>query len=127
MDERPYLSLVIPAYNEQENIEPLLARIEGALVRVGRPFEVIIVDDGSTDRTPQLLREAMIRLPWLRVLRMARNGGRSAACEGGVHPPGRAAVARPPPPSPQAPPGAPPRLPPLEARRPGLARRPEAR
>ena len=83
MDERPYLSLVIPAYNEQENVEPLLARVEASLSRVGRPFEVILVDDGSTDRTPELLREAMARLPWLRVLRMARNGGQSAAFEAG--------------------------------------------
>jgi glycosyltransferase involved in cell wall biosynthesis len=83
MDERPYLSLVIPAYNEQENVEALLARVEGALSRTGRPFEVIIVDDGSTDRTPQLLDEALARLPWLRVLRMARNGGQSAAFEAG--------------------------------------------
>jgi glycosyltransferase involved in cell wall biosynthesis len=83
MDERPYLSLVIPAYNEQENVEPLLARVEGALLRTGKPFEVIIVDDGSTDRTPQLLQEGMARLPWLRVLRMARNGGQSAAFEAG--------------------------------------------
>jgi dolichol-phosphate mannosyltransferase len=83
MDERPYLSLVIPAYNEQENVEALLTRVEGALAQLGKPFEVIIVDDGSTDRTPQLLHEAMARLPWLRVLRMARNGGQSAAFEAG--------------------------------------------
>ena len=83
MDEQPYLSLVIPAYNEQENVEPLLRRVEGALSQIGRPFEVIVVDDGSTDRTPQLLAEAMARLPWLRVLRMARNGGQSAAFEAG--------------------------------------------
>ena len=83
MDERPHLSLVIPAYNEQENIEALLTRVEGALSRTGRPFEVIIVDDGSTDRTPELLRQGMSRLPWLRVLRMGRNGGQSAAFEAG--------------------------------------------
>ena len=83
MDERPYLSLVIPAYNEQENVEALLTRVEAALSQTGRPFEVIIVDDGSTDRTPQLLDEALGRLPWLRVLRMGRNGGESAAFEAG--------------------------------------------
>ena len=83
MDERPHLSLVIPAYNEQENIEALLTRVEGALSRTGRPFEVIIVDDGSTDRTPELLRQGMSRLPWFRVLQMGRNGGQSAAFEAG--------------------------------------------
>jgi len=57
--------------------------VQGALSQIGKPFEVIIVDDGSTDRTPQLLQDALGRLPWLRVLRMARNGGQSAAFEAG--------------------------------------------
>jgi dolichol-phosphate mannosyltransferase len=80
---RPYLSLVIPAYNEQENVEALLQRVGAALGQVGRPFEVIIVDDGSTDQTPKLLNEAMARLPWLRVLRLVKNSGQSAAFDAG--------------------------------------------
>src|SRR3982750_934792 len=83
MAEDPYLSLVIPAYNEQENVPTLLERVAAALAQAGRPFEVIIVDDGSTDDTPRLLAEAMTRYPWLRVRRMARNGGQSAAFEAG--------------------------------------------
>lgn len=79
----PYLSLVIPAYNEQENIPTLLERVEASLRQLNRPFEVILIDDGSTDRTPQLLAEAMTRLPWLRVLRMVKNSGQSAAFEAG--------------------------------------------
>ena len=81
--DRPYLSLVIPAYNEQENVEALLRRVEAALTQIGRPFEVVIIDDGSTDRTPELLREAMARLPWLRVLRLQKNSGQSAAFDAG--------------------------------------------
>ena len=81
--EAPYLSLVIPAYNEQENIPTLLQRVAAALAQTGRPFEVVIVDDGSTDDTPRLLAEGMRQYPWLRVLRMARNGGQSAAFEAG--------------------------------------------
>src|SRR5438094_44537 len=83
MPETPYLSLVIPAYNEQENIPELLKRVEGALAPLARPYEVIIVDDGSSDATPQLLKDAMQTRPWLRVLRMAKNGGQSAAFEAG--------------------------------------------
>ena len=83
MAEAPYLSLVIPAYNEQENVNVLLERVSAALQHTGKPFEVIIVDDGSTDSTPQLLADGMRRYPWLRVLRMARNGGQSAAFEAG--------------------------------------------
>jgi len=79
----PYLSLVIPAYNEQEVIPTLLQRVEASLDQLGRPYEVIIIDDGSTDDTPRLLDEALATRPWLRVLRMAQNAGQSAAFEAG--------------------------------------------
>jgi len=82
-DPAPYLSLVIPAYDEQESVPALLERVEAALSRIGRPFEVIVVDDGSTDHTPVLLAEAMRTRPWLRVLRMDRNRGQSAAFDAG--------------------------------------------
>jgi len=83
MSEPIFLSLVVPAYNEQEVIPTLLQRVEAALRGVGKSFEMIVVDDGSTDGTPKLLSEAMTRLPWLRVIRMARNGGQSAAFDAG--------------------------------------------
>jgi glycosyltransferase involved in cell wall biosynthesis len=83
MDDRPYLSLVVPAYNEQENIPTLLERVEKSLAAIGRSFEVIIVDDGSTDRTTAILEEAMQCSPWLRVLKMRKNSGQSAAFEAG--------------------------------------------
>lgn len=78
-----FLSLVIPAYNEQENIPVLLQRVEASLNQLGKPYEVILIDDGSTDQTPQMLADAMTRLPWLRVLRMRKNAGQSAAFEAG--------------------------------------------
>src|SRR6476661_3423435 len=81
--QRPYLSLVIPAYNEQENIPTLLTRVGAALSQIGRPFEVILIDDGSTDDTPKLLAEGMKQYPWLRVVRMRKNAGQSAAFEAG--------------------------------------------
>jgi glycosyltransferase involved in cell wall biosynthesis len=80
---QPYLSLVIPCYNEEENVPTLLQRVEAALTLTGKPFEVIIVDDGSTDSTPRLLADAMAVKPWLRVMRKAKNGGQSAAFEAG--------------------------------------------
>jgi glycosyltransferase involved in cell wall biosynthesis len=83
MDESPYLSLVIPAYNEQEVIPTLLQRVEASLRQLGKPFEVIIIDDGSTDQTPKMLGEAMQKHSWLRVLRMRKNAGQSAAFEAG--------------------------------------------
>jgi membrane-associated phospholipid phosphatase len=80
---KPYLSLVIPCYNEEENVPTLLRRVEASLLLTERPFEVILVDDGSTDSTPRLLADAMRVKPWLRVVRMAKNGGQSAAFEAG--------------------------------------------
>lgn len=77
------LSLVIPAFNEQEVIPELLTRVSAALAKTGKQFEVIIIDDGSTDQTPALLTEAMRNLPWLRVLALNKNSGQSAAFDAG--------------------------------------------
>jgi len=81
--DTPYLSLVIPCYNEKENVPMLLSRVETSLAPLGRPFEVIIIDDGSTDGTSQLLDEAKKTRPWLRVIRMRKNAGQSAGFEAG--------------------------------------------
>jgi dolichol-phosphate mannosyltransferase len=78
-----YLSLVVPAYNEQEVLPALLEKVESSLSVIGKPFEVIIIDDGSTDSMPKMLQEAMVTRPWLRVLRMARNCGQSSAFDAG--------------------------------------------
>ena len=83
MTDTPYFSLVIPAYNEQENIPMLLTRVGQSLAQLGKPFEVILVDDASTDSTPKLLKEGMASYPWLRVLRLAKNGGQSSAFAAG--------------------------------------------
>jgi dolichol-phosphate mannosyltransferase len=82
-NEQPELSLVIPAYNEQDVIPELLRRVEAAMRQTGKSFEVILIDDGSSDQTPKLLDDAMRSSPWLRVLRMAKNGGQSAAFDAG--------------------------------------------
>jgi dolichol-phosphate mannosyltransferase len=83
MSEKPFLSVVIPCYNEEENVPTLLKRVDAALQSLGKPFEVILIDDGSTDSTPKLLEEGMRQYPWLRVLRMAKNIGQSAGFEAG--------------------------------------------
>ena len=83
MSESPHLSLVIPCYNEQENVPTLLKRVGDSLAQTGKPFEVIVIDDGSTDDTPKLLADGLKQYPWLRVIRMRANGGQSAAFEAG--------------------------------------------
>lgn len=81
--DRPYVSLVIPCYNEEENVAELLRRVGESMAATGRPFEVLIVDDGSKDKTPLMLADAKAKLPWLRVIRMKQNRGQSAAFEAG--------------------------------------------
>jgi len=81
--DAPFLSLVIPCYNEEENVPTLLSRVEASLNLIGKPYEVVIVDDGSTDSTPQLLADAKQSRPWLRILRMVKNAGQSAGFEAG--------------------------------------------
>lgn len=72
------LSVVVPVRNEAENILPLIEEIHAALD--GRwDFEVVYVDDGSSDATPERLREARARFPRLRVLRHAASCGQSTA------------------------------------------------
>ena len=71
------LSIVVPVRNEQDNILPLLAEIHAALQ--DREFEVIYVDDGSSDASAQRLTEAMKTYPRLRVLLHPRSFGQSAA------------------------------------------------
>ena len=83
MSDQPFLSVVIPCYNEEENVPTLLTRVDAALQTLGKPFEVILIDDGSTDSTPKLLEEGMRKYPWLRVLRMQKNAGQSAGFEAG--------------------------------------------
>lgn len=77
------LSVVIPVKNEQDNILPLLAEIHTALE--GKfDYEVIYIDDGSTDRTPQVLAEARSTYPRLRILTHRVSCGQSTAVRTGV-------------------------------------------
>ena len=76
-------SIVIPARNEAQNISGLLDGIKTAMAGMGR-FEIIVVDDGSTDDTGAVLRRRMEADPDLRVLHHARSAGQSAAVDSGV-------------------------------------------
>src|SRR5512138_3214581 len=78
------LSVVIPLYNEEGNVEPLLAELLAALRALGRRFEVICVDDGSSDGTFAALSRAAAAEPALRVLRFRRNFGQTAAMSAGI-------------------------------------------
>ncbi len=81
---KPYLSVVIPVYNEEDNIAPLLVSLERALSNLNKPFEVIVVDDGSHDQTLAKLKALKPRYPWLKIIALRRNFGQSAAFTAGI-------------------------------------------
>jgi glycosyltransferase involved in cell wall biosynthesis len=77
--QAPELSLLIPLYNEEGNLEPLLDRVEEVMRAVGKSYELVLVDDGSTDRTVELLRGAVAARRNLRAVFFRRNSGQTAA------------------------------------------------
>lgn len=81
--EEMTLSIVIPLYNEEGNIEPLYRELRGVLEGVGLPFEVWFVDDGSADGSFQLLRRLHREDPRVKVVRFRRNFGQTAAFAAG--------------------------------------------
>ncbi len=79
------LSVVVPMYNEAENVEPLLDRIHLALGPYPWPWEVVLVDDGSSDATPaELERCAKVFGPHVRVVELMRNFKQTAAMQAGL-------------------------------------------
>ena len=81
-DGVPGVSIVVPVHNEAENIPVLAEEIAAALK--GRRFEVIFVNDGSSDETGSVLQKLGKTQPWLRQIKHARSGGQSAAVRSGV-------------------------------------------
>jgi dolichol-phosphate mannosyltransferase len=77
------VSVVVPVHNEEDNIAPLLAEIRAALEGL-IDYEIVYVDDGSTDATPRVLRECATQDRRLRPLRHAKRSGQSAAIATGV-------------------------------------------
>jgi len=77
------LSVVIPVYNEEESLEPLLAELRSALDPTGRRYEIIVVDDGSTDGTFATLLRLFPRENHLKAVRLKRNFGQTAAVAAG--------------------------------------------
>jgi glycosyltransferase involved in cell wall biosynthesis len=79
----PDLSVVFPIFNEEENVPILLDEIAKALDGKGWTYEMVAVDDGSSDRSLAALREARGRYPNLRIITFAKNSGQTAALDAG--------------------------------------------
>ena len=69
----PDVSVVVPVFNELDNLGELVDRIHAALAPTGRSFELIVVDDGSRDRSGVLLQQMAVERPWLRPVLLVRN------------------------------------------------------
>jgi undecaprenyl-phosphate 4-deoxy-4-formamido-L-arabinose transferase len=82
--QRPAVSVVVPVYNEEANLEPLYERLQRVLVDVGRPYEVIFVDDGSRDRSLEILCRLQEKHGAVRVIQLNRNYGQHAAVFAGL-------------------------------------------
>lgn len=77
------LSVVIPAYNEEENVPILYEKLKKVLDSLGEDYEIIFVDDGSTDGTYQRLKQLAEKDSRLKVIRFKRNYGQTAAMSAG--------------------------------------------
>lgn len=82
--QRPYVSLVAPVYNEKECIEEFVAEADSELAKLGKTYEIVCADDGSTDGCRELMLELRKRFAHLRVVGLKENRGQSAAFEAGI-------------------------------------------
>lgn len=80
----PAVSLVIPVFNEEESLPALFSALDEAVTALPQPAEVVLVDDGSRDRSFAQLQEAAASRPWMRVVRFRRNFGQTAAIAAGI-------------------------------------------
>ena len=79
------LSIVIPVHNEEHSLLPLYDRLTAVLERLARPYEILFVDDASTDRSFELLANLVETDGHLKVIRLRRNFGQTAALSAGFH------------------------------------------
>jgi glycosyltransferase involved in cell wall biosynthesis len=81
---RYQLSVFLPVYNEEDNLGPLHEKLTNAMATLGRTYEVIYVDDGSTDRSYEVLKSIAEADPRAKVVRFRRNYGQTAAMAAGI-------------------------------------------
>jgi glycosyltransferase involved in cell wall biosynthesis len=78
------ISIVVPMHNEQEMIDPLFARLLPVMEKIGRPFEIVCVDDGSSDKTHQLMEALCQSDPRIKLIKLSRNFGKEVAVTAGL-------------------------------------------
>lgn len=83
-EARPALSIVIPVYNESDNLPSLYARLREALGQIGSSYEIVFVDDGSRDASPDILRAYAAADARVLLIELARNFGHQVAISAGL-------------------------------------------
>lgn len=78
------LSIIIPLFNEQDNVTPLCADLRKILVEIGRPFEIILINDGSDDGTEDAARRIAVDDKRVKLITLLRNFGQTAAVMAGI-------------------------------------------
>lgn len=78
----PHLSVVVPLYNEADNVVPLLQALHATLADWGHPYEILLVDDGSRDNTRQIIHQQAD--PHVRLIELSRNYGQTQAMRAGI-------------------------------------------
>lgn len=84
MKEKPVYSVVAPIYNEEGNIDLLYERMVKVMDSTGEPWELILVNDGSRDRSPEMINELAAREPRIKAVHFARNFGHQTAVTAGI-------------------------------------------
>ena len=82
-DKAPYLSVVVPFFNEEDSVLELYGRLTAVLKKIKKTYEFIFVDDGSRDATPALLAKLHRQDPRVHVIRLKRNFGQTAGLQAG--------------------------------------------
>lgn len=81
---RPEITVLVPVLDERSTVEELASQVAGVLDRLGRGFEIVFIDDGSTDGTPAAVRRAREADERVRLVRLRRNFGKAAALTAGI-------------------------------------------
>lgn len=80
---QPQVSIIAPVYNEQENLKALVAGIVSVMENLGQPYELIVIDDGSSDHSLDVLKDLSQQYASLRIIKFSQNCGQSAAFDAG--------------------------------------------
>lgn len=81
---KPYLTITIPIFNEEDNVDPLYTKLSGALEQIGHPYEILLVNDGSKDQSAERLDAIARKDARVKVVHLRRNYGQTAALMAGL-------------------------------------------